>query len=123
MTSNPFDKTDPVETGPTAGDPALTGQADLGLRPISQAEVDDILNDPSLTVEERQAALQELADQVGLRDMADDGDFNPLELQLNEALNMLAAGGHVYGTAEGLGFDRSARSDVRPPDDDTLDTL
>ncbi len=59
-------------------------------QPITQAEIDDLLNDPALTIEEKQATLQRYADQVGARDDIDrGGDMSPLEMQIGEALYAL----------------------------------
>lgn len=87
-------------------------------QPVTQAEVEDILNSPGMTIEERQERLEELARQVGTRDVIDQGgEFDPLQQQISEALNMLAQGGHTYGTLEAAGLDPEARSDARSPDD------
>ena len=37
--------------------------------------------------------------------------------QINEALGLLADGGHTYGTPESVGLDPEYRSDARAPDD------
>ncbi|MEX6506266.1 hypothetical protein [Jiella sp. M17.18] len=91
-------------------------------QPVTQAEIDDILNDPDMLIEERQARLQELADRVGMRENIDRGDeFDPLMMQISEALNMVAAGGHTYGTLTGAGLDRDARSDARAADEQPVE--
>ena len=102
-------------------DEEIGGNGDMpGIsQPITQDVVDDILNDPSLLVEERQARLEELRRQIGARESADlGGDMSALELQLNEALNILAGGGHTYGGLEAAGMDPHDRADARSPDDD-----
>ncbi|WP_244493664.1 hypothetical protein [Aureimonas sp. AU4] len=87
-------------------------------QPVTQAEIDDILNDPAMTIEEKQATLQRYADQIGARDDIDrGGDFHPLEMQIAEAIAMLAEGGHAYGDAESVGMDPESRSDARSPDE------
>jgi len=93
-------------------------------QPITQAEIDDLLNDPALTIEEKQATLQRYADQVGARDEIDrGGDMSPLEAQIGEALSLLAGGGHAYGDLESVGFDPDSRSDARAPDEIDPETL
>lgn len=93
-------------------------------QPITQAEIDDVLNDPAMTIEEKQAMLQRYADRLGARDDIDrGGDFHPLEAQVSEALAMLAEGGHAYGDAESVGMDPDSRSDARSPDEIDGDQL
>ncbi|MBB3950454.1 hypothetical protein [Aureimonas jatrophae] len=93
-------------------------------QPLTQAEIDDVLNDPAMTIEEKQATLQRYADQIGTRDDIDrGGDFHPLETQIAEALAMLAEGGHAYGDAESVGMDPDSRSDARSPDEIERDAL
>ena len=100
-----------IEVGGDADQPGIS-------QPVTQAEIDDILNSPDMLVEEKQARLEELARQVGYRETIDQGDeFAPLGLQISEALNLLAQGGHNYSTVEETGFDPEGRSDSRSPDD------
>ncbi|UIJ72914.1 hypothetical protein [Aurantimonas sp. HBX-1] len=100
-----------IEVGGDADQPGIS-------QPVTQAEIDDILNSPDMLVEEKQARLEELARQVGYRETIDQGDeFDPLGLQISEALNLLAQGGHNYSTVEETGFDPEGRSDARSPDD------
>ncbi|MCB8838108.1 hypothetical protein [Aurantimonas sp. VKM B-3413] len=115
---------DPSKAGVLPLDTAVGGDADQpGIsQPVTQAEVDDILNDPDLLMEERQARLQELADRVGYRENVDRGEeFDPLEMQISEALNMLAQGGHTYGTLSGAGLDPENRADARAADEQPVE--
>ena len=65
-------------------------------QPITQAEIEDILNSPDMLVEEKQARLHELSRRVGYRDDINQGEaFDPLGQQISEALNLLADGGHT----------------------------
>ena len=59
-----------------------------------QRLIDDIVTDTSLPVAEKQARLQSLAAEWGLRQDFEGGDIDPLEAQVFEALSMLAEGGH-----------------------------
>ena len=87
-------------------------------QPISQDEVEDVLNDSQMPIEERVESLEAMARRLGTRDNLDRGDeFEPLREQINEALNLLATGGHTYGTLEGAGIDPDDRSDAQSPDD------
>lgn len=116
MSNTGNDDIDPI----IAADTEVGGDADQpGIsQPVTQAEIDDILNSPDMLVEEKQARLEEIAQQVGYRETIDQGDeFHPLGLQISEALNLLAQGGHNYSTVEETGFDPEGRSDARSPDD------
>lgn len=103
-----------------AADMDVGGDADQpGIsQPITQAEIEDILNNPEMLVEEKQARLEELSQRVGYRETIDAGDeFNPLGMQISEALNLLADGGHNYSAVEETGFDPEGRSDAKSPDE------
>ena len=85
---------------------------------VSQAEIEDILNSPDMLIEEKQARLHELSQRIGYRDDVDQGeDFDPLGLQISEALNLLADGGHTYSAFGDTGLDLEGRSDASSPDD------
>jgi len=100
-----------IEVGDDADQPGIS-------QPVSQAEIDDILNSPDMPIEERQARLEDLAQRIGTRENIDLGnEFHPLEQQINEALNMIAEGGHTYGTLQSTGLDPDVRSDAHSPDD------
>ncbi|MEN3791494.1 hypothetical protein [Fulvimarina sp. MAC3] len=102
-------------------DQAVGGDADNpGIaQPVTQDEIDDILSNQAMTIEERQMRLEELRSRVGARQNADRGDeMSAIEMQLSEALGLLADGGHTYATAEGVGMDPAGRADARAPDDD-----
>ncbi|MEF2550822.1 hypothetical protein VQ042_05495 [Aurantimonas sp. A2-1-M11] len=87
-------------------------------QPISRDEIDDLINNSQMPIEEREARLHEIAQRLGTRENIDLGDeFDPMREQVNEALNMLASGGHSYGTLDSTGFDPDDRSDSQPADD------
>lgn len=93
-------------------------------QPVTQDELDDILNDPNLPLEERRAMLEAIASRIEAREAGDRGDeFAPLRQQIGSALTMLAEGGHIYGEAESVGLDPEYRSDARAPDDDANENL
>lgn len=103
-----------------AVDQGVGDDDDMGglAQPVTQAEVEDALNSPQIPIEERVARLQEMARRLGYRQNVDRaGEFDPLIAQINEGLNMLAEGGHAYGTLESSGLETDARSDARAPDD------
>ncbi len=87
-------------------------------QPVTQDEIDDILSNTAMTIEEKQARLSALAGQMDIRETTDRGsEFEPLDMRIQDALSMLADGGHAYGTAESVGMDPESRSDARAPDD------
>ena len=90
---------------------------------LTLAEIDDVLSNTAMTIEEKRARLEQFAGQMGDREAIDRGsEFEPLELQIRDALSMLADGGHAYGSAESVGMDPDYRSDARAPDDlDSVD--
>ena len=109
------------DAGLLAGDTPVGDDGDApGIaQPVSQAEIDDLLNDATMPIEERRARLEAIAAQLGERGAIDrGGDFEPMQGQLDEALSMLAEGGHTYGVPEAVGLDPESRSDARSPDDD-----
>lgn len=67
--------------------------------PVTQSEIDALLNDDQMPVEERSARLQALAERAGV-ERTDEGTVDPLLLQINEALGFLAGGGHSYAEHE-----------------------
>ncbi|MFD2236326.1 hypothetical protein [Aureimonas populi] len=88
-------------------------------QPITQAEIDDLVNDAGMPIEERRERLEAIAAALGARDSIDrGGEFGPMQSQIAEALSLLAEGGHAYGTASSTGLDAEARSDARSPDED-----
>lgn len=116
MTSDPRegDRILPVDTavGDDGDTPGLS-------QPITQAEIDDLVNDTTMPLEERQERLQAYAAALDEREQIDrGGEFDPLSTQIAEALAMLGQGGHTYGTPEAVGLDPSTRSDAMSPDDD-----
>ena len=69
-------------------------------QPISQDEISDLLNNTQMPIEEREARLHAIAQRLGTRENIDLADeFDPMREQVNEALNMLASGGHSYGSS------------------------
>ncbi|RFC66280.1 hypothetical protein DYI37_02180 [Fulvimarina endophytica] len=102
-------------------DQAIGGDADSpGIaQPVTQAEIDDLLNNSTLPIEERIRRLEEIRARIGARETIDRGDDTSMvESQINEALGLLADGGHTYATAEAVGQDPASRADARSPDDD-----
>jgi hypothetical protein len=82
----------------------LNGDAPGAGEPVTEAEIEDILNSPDMLVEEKQARLEELARRAGYRGDHDGADeVDPLGLQISEALNLLADGGHNYTTFGDVG--------------------
>ena len=115
------DRPTPHQSDVLPVDQAVGGDADSpGIaQPVTQDEIDDILNDQTMPIEERQMRLEDIRNRLGVRESADRGsDMSALEYQIDEALSLLADGGHVYGTLEGAGIDPSERADTRSPDDD-----
>lgn len=87
-------------------------------QPFTQAEIEDLVNDTTMPIEERVERLHGMAETLGTREEMDrGGEFDPLIEQINEALGLLADGGHTYGTPESVGLDPEYRSDARAPDD------
>ena len=92
------------------------GQPEIG-KPISQAEIDDLVNDTQMPIEERTERLQSLARQLGVPETVDSGgEFDPLSAQVSEALSFLAQGGHVYGKTDATGPDFESERRCRSPD-------
>jgi len=91
--------------------------SDVAARP-TRAEIDDLLSDPALTIEEKRDRLAVYTGQTTDRGDVDRGsEFEPLEMQLRDALAMLAEGGHSYGTVEPTEMDAETRSAERAADD------
>ncbi|WP_062227301.1 hypothetical protein [Aureimonas frigidaquae] len=68
---------------------------------VSAADIEDILNDTTMPIEERVERLHALSAALGTGEELDrDGTFDPLLEQINEALGMLAGGGHAYGVPD-----------------------
>lgn len=68
--------------------------------PVSQAEIDAIIDDPVLSPTEKQARLEELRERIlNQEHAAHEEDYLPFEARIMDALSMLAEGGHDYGTA------------------------
>lgn len=85
---------------------------------VSQAEIDDIVNDVHMPIEERIERLKVLTARLETRGNIDDGaEFDPFSAQISEAMNMLAEGGHVYGTSEAPEVEPDSRTGTRAPDD------
>jgi hypothetical protein len=86
---------------------------------VTQAEIEDILNSPDMLVEEKQARLEELARRAGYRGDSDGADeFDPLGLQISEALNLLADGGHNYTTFGDAGEESESGASGTSGEDD-----
>lgn len=116
MTSDPREGDRILPVDAAVGD---DGDAPGLSQPITQAEIDDVLNDTTMPIEERQARLEAYAAALGEREQIDrGGEFDPLRNQIAEALTLLAEGGHAYGTPEATGLDPQSRSDALSPDDD-----
>lgn len=89
--------------------------------PVSQGEIDDVLNDPRLSPAERLARLGDLRQRI-LDDRHADGDeeYEPLRTRIADALSMLAEGGHDYdGSLRVEGEGAGGRGD--PMDDTSTD--
>lgn len=63
-----------------------------GLDP-SHADIDAILDDPTMSREEKQARIEELRERAIHRD---DEEYAPFATRIMDALSMLAQGGHHY---------------------------
>jgi hypothetical protein len=75
-------------------------------QPLTQADIDDVLSNPGMTIEEKRAWLTAYAGQAVERGETDrNGEFEPLEMQIRDALSMLADGGHAYGAADSVDVD------------------
>ncbi|RYG79462.1 MAG: hypothetical protein EON59_16155 [Alphaproteobacteria bacterium] len=86
---------DPVET--ERSDQPLSSAA--GTSPddqtvfLSDGDIDAVLDDPTMSPEEKMARLEELRERVTHRD---DEAYAPLSARLADAFSMLAQGGHSY---------------------------
>lgn len=86
---------------------------------VTQAEIDELASDTTMPIEERRARLEAVASQLGAQGAVDrGGEFRPFEAQIDEALSLLAEGGHAYATTDAAGLDPDGRSGARAPDDD-----
>ena len=80
-----------LEQGEDTGQKTIDGTATIG----------DMISDPRMPVEERQEQPEALAG--GVEDASGTGGdipFDPLAIQIDEALTFLAEGGHAYGTID-----------------------
>ncbi|WP_157944566.1 hypothetical protein [Mangrovicella endophytica] len=81
--------------GPAAESPIAYGDS---ANDLSEAAIDAILNDPDMPFEQRQAQLQELGRRLAEQQHLERGsEYEPLGTKLQDALAMLAEGGHLYG--------------------------
>ncbi|WP_152046097.1 hypothetical protein [Aureimonas psammosilenae] len=83
-----------------AADPASTlrVQQKAGAeQAVTQQEIDDVLNDASLSPAERENRLTDLRQRI-LDSEHEQGDeeYAPLQVRIMDALSMLAEGGHDY---------------------------
>lgn len=60
---------------------------------LSDGDIDAVLDDPTMSPEEKMARLEELRERVTHRD---DEAYAPLSARLADAFSMLAQGGHSY---------------------------
>jgi len=78
-------------------DRALAGTADASSVDqtviLSDGDIDAVLDDPTMSPEEKMARLEELRERVTHRD---DEAYAPLSARLADAFSMLAQGGHSY---------------------------
>src|SRR5688572_17240246 len=85
-------------------------------QPITQDDIDEILNSPNATVEERRAMLLELLNDIGARRGMDaDNEYDSLAGEIGAALATLDAAGDGIGTPGAYGFDPEDRA--QSPDD------
>ena len=74
-------------------------------QPITQDDIDEILNSPNATVEERRAMLLELLDDIGTRrGMDETNEYYGLAGEIAAALAALDAAGDGIGTPGAYGF-------------------
>ncbi|RYG28495.1 hypothetical protein EON81_28425 [bacterium] len=92
-------RTTSAETGRDDGSRSI-------LQPLTQADIDDVLSNPGMTIDEKHAWLTAYAGQAAEQSDADrGGEFEPLEMQIRDAFSMLADGGHAYGAADSVDVD------------------
>jgi len=65
---------------------------------VSHSDIDAVLDDPTMSAEEKMSRLEELRERVTHRD---DEAYAPLSSRLADAFSMLAQGGHHYSDATG----------------------
>jgi hypothetical protein len=88
------------------------------LQPLTQADLDDVLSNPGMTIDEKRAWLAAYAGQAAEGREADrGGEFEPLDMQIRDALSILADGGHLYGAAEPEGSEPAVESSTSSLDD------
>jgi len=101
------------QSTPLAEDFLVGDDSDLPGRdqPITQDEIDEILNSPDTTVEERRAMLLQLLDDVETRRSMDTaGQFDSLASEIQAALAALDTPGDGIGTPGAFGFDPGDRA-------------
>jgi hypothetical protein len=81
-------------TGPTHIGLPMAGMEDAEL--LSHAEIDAVLDDPTMSADEKAARLEELRERVIHRE---DEEYAPFTTRIMDALSMLAQGGHDYTEA------------------------
>ena len=64
--------------------------------PLTEAELRDIIDDPTMTLSEKQLLLERYARSVGAGS-GTEASLEPLEAQIAEAITLLGAGGHRAG--------------------------
>jgi len=90
------------------------------LQPLTQADLDDVLSNPGMTIDEKRAWLAAYAGQAAEGCEADrGGEFEPLEMQIRDALSMLADGGHLYGAVEPEGSEPAVDDIISSLHDET----
>ena len=83
-----------------------TERAPIDQTQLSQA-IEELVNDTTMPIDERVARLHRLAEEFGVAEETDrEGYFDPLREQFNEALSILAVGGHTYAPPEEEDGDR-----------------
>lgn len=91
---------DPLDT--ERSDQILSGTADSSspdqVADLSDGDIDAVLDDPTMSPEEKMARLEELRERVTHRD---DEAYAPLSARLADAFSMLAQGGHSYADTSG----------------------
>jgi hypothetical protein len=81
---------------------------------VSQAEIDAVLDDPTLSDPEREARLAELRQRLlDAEHAVGDDSYEPLQTRIMDALSMVAQGGHDY--ANPLRVEADAPDGTRAP--------
>ena len=102
------------QSTPLAEDFEVGDDSDLPGRdqPITQDEIDEILNSPDTSVDERRAMLMDLLEDVRTRRSMDPADqFDSLAQEIEAALAALDASGDGIGTPGAFGFAPEDRVD------------